>query len=153
VHLHKLDIDAARKGWADLYLGPHAKHQVVGNLANIGDAVGVAHGYASDAQVKGCEQNVLGGIARQGGRDPHALPNRLAHIDADLLDPVVDHFQVQIENAAAGLDLERRLFGDAVVIDILRHATDAVAAHLRFTAVCIEHAHAGVGLLGRTDQD
>src|SRR5579885_1229164 len=40
-----------------------------------------------------------------------------------------------------------------MIVHKLRHATDTVAAHLRFAAVGVVHAHTGVGLVGRTDQD
>src|SRR5690242_4767675 len=40
-----------------------------------------------------------------------------------------------------------------MVIRILRHTSHAIAAHLSFGAVGVEHAHAYVGLRGRKDQD
>ena len=46
-----------------------------------------------------------------------------------------------------------RLGGNAVVVDILGHAADAVAAHLAFAAVGVEHPHPGVGPFRRADQD
>src|SRR5262249_14348903 len=62
-------------------------------------------------------------------------------------------FQVQGEDAAAGLDGQRRFAGDAVVVEVFPHTADAVAAHLRFTAISVEHAHAGVGLVGGANED
>src|SRR5439155_20297864 len=38
-------------------------------------------------------------------------------------------------------------------INIFGNAAQAVAAHLRLATVGVEHAHAGVGFLGRTNQD
>ena len=46
-----------------------------------------------------------------------------------------------------------RFSADAVIVDELGHAANAVAAHLRFAAVGVEHAHAGVGRSDGTDQD
>ena len=45
------------------------------------------------------------------------------------------------------------LLGDAVVEHILGDAANAVAAHLAFGAVGVEHPHSGVGPLGGHDQD
>ena len=45
------------------------------------------------------------------------------------------------------------LASQAVVVDVLGDATDAVAAHLRLGAVGIEHLHPGVGRLGGEDED
>ena len=44
---------------------------------------------------------------------------------------------------------KRRFLGDAVVVDILRHAAHAVAAHFRFAAVGVEHPHPGIGYCRR----
>ena len=43
--------------------------------------------------------------------------------------------------------------GQAVVVDVLGHAADAVAAHLRLGAVGVEHPHPRVGPLRGHDQD
>ena len=40
-----------------------------------------------------------------------------------------------------------------MVVGIFRHATDAVAAHLPFQAVGVEHSHANVGLLRWHDEN
>ena len=45
------------------------------------------------------------------------------------------------------------LAADAMVVDILGHAADAVAAHLRLGAVGVEHPHPGVGHLAGADQN
>ena len=62
-------------------------------------------------------------------------------------------FEVEREDAAAGLDRQLLLGGDAVVVDVLGDAADAVAAHLAFGAVGVEHPHPGIGPLGGHDQD
>ena len=61
--------------------------------------------------------------------------------------------EVEGEDAPAGLDGDLGAAGDAVVVDVLGDAADAVAAHLAFGAVGVEHAHAGVGPFGGGDQD
>ena len=48
---------------------------------------------------------------------------------------------------------ELGLARDAVVVYVFGHAADAVAAHLGFAAVGVEHPHAGVGALRWADQD
>ena len=53
----------------------------------------------------------------------------------------------------AGLDPQRWLAGQPVIVNVLRHAPDAVAAHFRLGAVGIEHLHPGVGDLGGEDED
>src|SRR5262249_35867644 len=66
---------------------------------------------------------------------------------------VAGDLQHERQHAAAGLDLQHRLAGDAVVVDVLGDAAHAVAAHLRLAAVGVEHAHAGVAALGPADED
>ena len=48
---------------------------------------------------------------------------------------------------------KRRAARDAVVVNVFRHAADAVAAHFRLGAVGVVHPHSGVGLIARADQD
>src|SRR5439155_25556809 len=91
--------------------------------------------------------------ACQGRRDLGRLQDRLAHVHADALYLALFDLQVKRQDAAARFDRQPRLGGDAVVVDVLGHAADAVAAHLRFAAVGVEHAHAGVGALRRADED
>ncbi len=40
-----------------------------------------------------------------------------------------------------------------MIVEVLGHATDTVAAHLRLGSVGIEHPHASVGLRALADQD
>src|SRR5262249_43629972 len=70
----------------------------------------------------------------------------LAHLAAG-------HLQFQGQHAAAGLDGQHRLAGDAVVVDELGYTADPISAHLRLAAVGVEHAHARVGPLRGTDED
>src|SRR5207253_2443422 len=67
--------------------------------------------------------------------DALAREDRLAHVDAHLADLAGIDLHLQREHAAAGLDLQHRLLHDAVIVDILGQAADAVAAHLGFAAV------------------
>src|SRR6185436_3765621 len=54
---------------------------------------------------------------------------------------------------ALGLDRDRLLPGQPVVVDVLADAADAVAAHRSLGAVGVEHDHPEVGLLRGGDQD
>ena len=70
-----------------------------------------------------------------------------------MVDFAVRDRQTQFEDAAGRFDSQRFFFGDAVVVDVFRHATNAVAAHLGLAAVGVEHPHAGVGDRGGMNQD
>ena len=61
--------------------------------------------------------------------------------------------EVEREDAPAGLDRHLFFAGQAMIVEVLGDAADAVAAHLAFGAVGVEHPHPGVGPLGRHDQD
>ena len=56
-------------------------------------------------------------------------------------------FNSSVQHPAGGLDLQRVAAADAVVVDVLGDAADAVAAHLGGRAVGVEHPHLGVGPL------
>jgi hypothetical protein len=75
------------------------------------------------------------------------------HVDPDLRHPPLFGEDLEREDAAAGLDAQFLLPRDAVVVDVLGHAADAVAAHFRLAAVGIEHPHAGVGSFAGADED
>ena len=60
---------------------------------------------------------------------------------------------MQRQHAAAGFDRHRIVARQAVIEGILGDAANAVAAHLRFAAVGVEHAHAHIGALGWANQD
>ena len=93
------------------------------------------------------------GIAGQGGGDSLGRQDRLAHIDAHPPDHAVADFQFDRQHAAAGLDPQRRILAQPVVVDVLGDAADAVAAHFRLGAVGVEHPHPGVGPLAGTNED
>ena len=56
-------------------------------------------------------------------------------------------------DAGSGLNRKPCLFYDMMIVHILRHAADAIATHLTLRTVRIEHAHAHIRPIGRTDQD
>ena len=59
----------------------------------------------------------------------------------------------KVNTPRPGLDAQRVVGRQAVVVDELGDAADAVAAHLRLAAVGVEHAHLRVGDLGGADED
>ena len=61
--------------------------------------------------------------------------------------------EVQGQHAPPGLDGDAVLPRQAVVVEVLGHAPDAVAAHLALGAVGIEHPHPGVGPFRGHDED
>src|SRR5699024_5753682 len=72
---------------------------------------------------------------------PHALHNAVFGIHPQGLD------------ARAGLHVYDALFRHAALVHILRHAADAVAAHLADGTVRVIHIHLKVGLLRGADAD
>ena len=88
----------------------------------------------------------IGGLAG-GTLAPPIIDERLDD------DPVVLHVEIDGQHAAAGLDRQSRLAGNAVVVHVLRHAAQPVAAHLGLGAVGVEHPHPGVGQLRLADED
>ena len=84
------------------------------------------------------------GVAGEGGGNFRAFENRFPHVDPHAIGATVDDLELEGQDAATGLDLQFRLAGDAVVVDVLGHAADAIAAHFGFTPVGIEHPHAAV---------
>ena len=80
--------------------------------------------------------------------------DRLAHVDADRgrrCHAATFSSSVQTRPADSIRSGLRR--ADAVVVDVLGDAADAVAAHFGVGAVGVEHPHLGVGPLGGADQD
>ena len=68
--------------------------------------------------------------------------------------PFVADLRLHMQQAGARLDGQIRLaMREAPVVDILGEAADAVAAHLRFGAVRVEHPHPKRRGLARQDQD
>src|SRR6266508_2662875 len=70
----------------------------------------------------------------------------LTHLHTDLVHDRTARKQLQLQHTRQGLDLDSGVLRHAVVVHILGQATNAVAAHLRLTAVGVEHAHAEIGL-------
>ena len=120
------------------------------------DAVGIPHGDAGDL-VYGAEdlQRLIDHlIVRMGDRNLPAVRDSLPHIHRGLLDfPVRPGEELQIFDAGRRLYGNIRLVRETMVIDILSHAADTVAAHGSFGPVRIVHDHAKVGCLRRSNQN
>ena len=76
-----------------------------------------------------------------------------AHIDRNLVRLAVHRHDAARLDAALCLDIDDRLFHDAVVEEVLCDAADAVAAHETLAAVAVEHTHLSVCHIGRADED
>ena len=68
----------------------------------------------------------------------------LAHIHGNGFHLAAFRMETEKADARQRLDAYAFLAGQAVVVDVLAHAADAVAAHFRFAAVAVEHAHPDV---------
>ena len=62
-------------------------------------------------------------------------------------------FQFQLQHSPACLDCKGGFFCNAMVVDKLCNTSYPVATHLRFTAIVVEHAHAGIRFIGRADKN
>ena len=116
------------------------------------DAVRVAHRDAGHLVVLALDLDVLlDDAVHAEPRDGNllTLEHRLAHVDAHARDLARLNLQARHENARARLDRELLFLSQAEVVEIAREAADAVATHLRLTAVRIEDAHAEVRLVRR----
>ena len=110
------------------------------------DRVRVAHRDRGDGSlVPAIEQLLDAALVRGAGhRNLAAEQARRAHLDRDGLGGAAA-LDVAHEAARAGVDRDRVLVDAAAVVEVLRDAADAVAAHLGFAAVGVEHAHACIG--------
>ena len=133
------------------------------------DRVRIAHGDARHGEVLAFDGqgDVDDAVGIDGDGDVGGAEDWLAHVDADAADKIaIVCFEAEGEYAAAGLDAQRGGEGglagdgefgfvadDAVIVDVLCKAADAVAAHLGFGAVGVEHAHADVGGVGWADEN
>src|SRR5262245_10831577 len=155
VHLHELDVRLSRKRRVLFDLRSDAVNVLIGDLIDESDTVRIAHRHACHLQrevadLQGC---VLRRVAWKRGRDAIRLQDRLAHVDRDALGFAAIHLQLDCENTPACLDAELLLGGDALIVYIFGDTAQPVAAHLRFGAVGVEHAHASIALLRRADED
>ena len=119
------------------------------------DAVGVAHRDAGDGEraAGDFERRVDRRIAGERRGNLAAGEDRLAHVDADALDLAGAEFEVERGTACRRRRSAAGRGGDAVVVDVLGDAADAVAAHFGLGAVGVEHPHLGVGAVDGADQD
>ena len=86
--------------------------------------------------------------------DRPGFEDRLAHVDANPLGLAgFSGRNLQGEHASAGLEGDLWTRGDAVVVNVLRDAANAVSAHFRFATIGIEHPHPRIGPLAGTDQN
>src|SRR4051812_20254924 len=104
----------------------------------------IAHRHTGDARIEAaCSKRALRVVdiawqrliddprPRQRGRNALAFEDWLAHVNAHAHRLAALRLDFEREDAAPGLDGQRRLRGDAVVVDVFRDTADAVAAHLR----------------------
>ena len=154
-HADELGVDPSGEGGMAFDFGADPQHPVVVDFVDERDAVGVAHRDAVDLEFATGGDQFLAqrGIAGEGGGNFRAFENRFPHVDPHAIGATVDDLELEGQDAATGLDLQFRLAGDAVVVDVLGHAADAIAAHFGFTPVGIEHPHAGIGDLGGADDN
>ncbi len=98
-------------------------------------------------------EDINGRVARQERRNPLRVENGRAHVDPNPLNSPPGNFEVEREDSPAGLDGHLLLAGQAMIVQIFGDAADAVAAHLAFRAVGVEHPHPGIGSFRGHDQD
>ena len=121
----------------------------------------IAHRNAGDREnftadfQRGIDHRIAGQsrVAGKGGGNSGRLEDRLAHVDADAPHAAVGNFQFQVKTPRPVSILSGERRADAVVVNVLGHAADAVAAHFGLRAVGVEHPHPGVGHFAGADQN
>ena len=111
------------------------------------DAVGVSHRQTRDAVLSARDGHgpVDHALALERHGHGFGLKRGLSHVDRHEADRAEARVEVQPVHLAAGLDGEIVARHDAVVVQVLAHAADGVAADAAGAAVAVEHAHFRVG--------
>lgn len=183
VDLDEVDVDASREGRVVFEQWPDLRQWNGGDVVDVENQVGVAHGdggypVGEPGLLDGlggfgvglgpvAAEQVLPGVVddavESGGGDGNAGGVELgpAHVDGDLRDAAGSVEGVaELEDTGAGLDADgvvaADVGGDLVVVGQFAGAADTVAAHLRLASVGVEHPHAEVGagrVIGREQED
>ena len=85
--------------------------------------------------------------------DSDRFEDRFAHVDLNAADLIAGDFELEAEDAVARLDSQCLVAADAVIVDILGDAANAVAAHFGLGAVGVKHPHPCVGHGAGANQD
>ena len=119
------------------------------------DAVGIAHRHAGHpVGAPGHLERSLDHLAVGVDGDLAAVPHRSAHVDGDAGDAATGELGLDGLHPRVGLDAQRVGADQPAVVDELREAADAVAAHLGPTAVGIVDDHPAIPTIGgRQEQD
>src|SRR5438132_10867692 len=154
-HPDKLGIDALRKGRVVLKARAPRGHVKRLRVIHEHDTVRVAHRDRRDLKRGAIDHERFAQYLprRSLHRNLGPFQPRLTHLHPNLVDHPMAGKELQFEHARQGLDLDGGLLRHATVIDILRQATNAVAAHLRLTADRVKYAHAEIGMGRGQDQD
>ena len=127
------------------------------NIGNETHKVGITHGnkgaLMTDAEVfHKAFAHASVGCGHLRGVSQASFPHVNGH---GVYKAVVAEMQVEHLDARKGFEVDDGFVGKVVVVDILCHASYAVAAHATFGAVVVEHTHAEIALrgLGRANKD
>src|SRR5215813_2188864 len=154
-HPYKLSIDALRKGRVVLKARAPRRHVKRLRVIHEDDTVRVAHRDSCDLKRGAIDHKRFAQHPprRSLHRNLGPFQKRFTHFHTDLFYHPMAGKELQCEHARQSLDLDGGLLCHPTVIDILGQAPNAIATHLRFTAVRVEHAHAEISLGGGQDQD
>ena len=140
--LHEVHVGAGGKGRMHLQGGPVTLEIDSRNIVHGNHHMGIAH--ASRSHREGLTSNLQAALGdaglpkRQGGWDGSRLEERGAHVNAD------GAIGAELGNDATGqgFDLPLPAWGIPVAVSQeASQAADAIAAHLRLTAIGIENTH------------
>ena len=156
--LDELDVDAlGKQRFVAAEQFAHARNVIRNEVGNEYDAVRIAHRNAVYLYLAARRvylalyyRAVLVRFERNGNF--LGLEHRRAHIDLDRIDFAVAREQAELAHARKRVYGNIELVGLAVVVKILTDTADAVAAHLAFRAVGIEHTHFRVAGVRRIDE-
>ena len=155
--LYELHVGPPGKEIMILHEGTVLLHLKALHVIHKDDAVRVSHGNGGDGKggmkdVQRLGDDLTCRLSGHGDFTP-CKPGG-THLDPNLPDlAVIAGEELQGKDAGTGLGRNLLFRHDAVIIGVLGHAADAVAAHLRFGTVGIEHPHPDIRTLRRHDQD
>ena len=116
--------------------------------------MGIAQRHAGDVVQPSADARGIAHGALHGQRTGQAggAQIRNAHVHGHGGDAAVARVDLQSFHAAGGFDGQAVALNDAVVVEVLRHAADAVAGHAALGAIAVEHGHLRVGRVRMLDE-
>ena len=157
-HAHELRVDPLRESGMRFKIRAHCFQIEAPRILRKDDAMRIAHRKAGHAvsRVVDDERMIDDPIPLEQGGNARGIELGLPHIDGEQIGVLfvpAPRDEMKFFDARRRIDRKIALVDALKIIEIFGNATDGVPAHPALAAVCIEHAHFGIGNLARKNED